>query len=360
VLVILIVLSFCVCTGRAAERTEVRMPTSLLVLINGRIISGRIHQSSGGYIVERPNGRLLVPFQQIHIQAIDLRDAYRQLRESVPSPTAGTHVALARWCLTHELFDETRNELRAALEIDPRMTEARDMLRRLEEILNPQNPAHRKHESFKPRTDDGFTFPEPRSLSGLARAPAQQFVTKVQPILMNNCARAGCHSAKARSSFRLERVRTGRGGSRTMTERNLAATLQLIDIKEPDASPLLSIPSGKHGRGGRAIFSGLRGSRQSNILRDWVREVAEARSGAATKSSKQFVDTEGDRPQGTPTWANKGVMPVAAAKFDKSTNTGIGAASGDPLLKAILREERKDAFDPEEFNRQTRRSFRGR
>ena len=37
-LVILIVLSFCVCTGRAAERTEVRMPTSLLVLINGRII----------------------------------------------------------------------------------------------------------------------------------------------------------------------------------------------------------------------------------------------------------------------------------------------------------------------------------
>ncbi len=28
------------------------------------------------------------------------------------------------------------------------------------------------------------------------------------------------------------------------------------------------------------------------------------------------------------------------------------ATGGDPLLEAILREERRDAFDPQEFNRQ--------
>jgi hypothetical protein len=323
---------------------------SVLVLNNGRIISGRISQGAGGYLVHKANGSVLVPFKQVHLQAADLRDAYRRLRESVRVPSATTHIALANWCLTQQMFDETRAELRSALQIDPDRAEARNMLRRLEEILNPRGALHLVSDAAVRKTDDGFAPPETSSLGGLSREAARQFVTKVQPLMMNNCAIAGCHSSRAQNAFRLSRVRSGAGNSRVLTERNLAVVLTYIDSSDPDGSRLLTIPRGNHGRAGRAIFSGRRSADQFSLLKSWVRLAAGENASTTNKltsSTPRRRSTAFVNKQPAPAWAD--LRPRSYPE----TNPSSSAAAGDPLLRAILREERLDAFDPDEFNRQS-------
>jgi hypothetical protein len=314
---------------------------SVLVLRNGRIISGRVSQGSGGFIVKKINGSVLVPFKYVRLRASDLRDAYRRLRESVKVPSATAHIALANWCLTQQMYDETLAELKAALKIEPDRAEARNMLRRLEELLNPRGAQHLVADAVAQKTGDGFALPETSSLGSLSRETARQFVTKVQPLIMNNCAIGGCHSSRVQNAFRLSRVRAGAGNSRIRTERNLAAILRYIDAGDPDGSRLLTVPRGNHGRAGRAIFSGRRSADQFGLLKSWVRAAAGEKASTLRRRSTNFVNKQ-------PALPPADLLPRSIPE----TGPQRSAAADDPLLKAVLREERPDAFDPEEFNLQ--------
>lgn len=53
---------------------------------------------------------------------------YRRLRKDTPETVAG-HLALARWCLEHELLARSRGHLGRALDLDPENREARRLLR---------------------------------------------------------------------------------------------------------------------------------------------------------------------------------------------------------------------------------------
>jgi hypothetical protein len=53
-------------------QTDEKAP-SMLVLKNGRIVKGTIGRGAGGYTVERPSGSMLIPFEQVRLEADDLR-----------------------------------------------------------------------------------------------------------------------------------------------------------------------------------------------------------------------------------------------------------------------------------------------
>lgn len=348
----------------AADSPVSESVTSVLVMNNGRVLSGRVSQSAGGYLVRTTAGSVLVPFERVHLHATDLRDAYRRLRSSMPNPSASTHIALARWCLTQQLYRETQAELRSALEIEPDRVEARNMLRRLEEILHPTDAVHREVIQVETRTEDGFAVPPSSSLGGVSREAARQFVSEVQPLLMNSCATARCHGTQARNDFRLSPVRIGAGGSRLLTERNLAAVLNRIDADDPRGSSLLVVPRGNHGPGGRAIFSGPRGADQFDLLRGWVLQVAEESltTGGHPVRTGEHAARSSQEPQPAlyPQLSAPGTSGKPSAADDPSETTRVNATlDRDPLLEAILREERPDAFDPAEFNRQTQPSPSG-
>jgi hypothetical protein len=321
-------------------------PERLLVLASGRVVSGTITQSAGGYVVEKPNGNLLVPFEQVRLEAADLPEAYRKLRATMKAPTATHHVGLAQWCLTNQLFDPARAELREALLLEPNRGDIRTMLQRLEEILDPKATAPVAPPP-QPLTADGFEPPESSSLAGLPEDAAHEFVAKVQPILLNKCGNASCHAATSQSSsFRLTAVHSGSGSHRVFVERNLAAVLRLVDPQRPDASPLLTVPRGNHGRAGRTIFYGARGDDQLALLREWVRAVAASQPKQSDHLKPTSTVTQTTAPQ-----QNLPVPVNEAAAPEQTGERNTERDGDDARLQALLRERPGDRFDPDIFNR---------
>ena len=320
----------------------------LLVMKTGRTIGGRISQSAGGYVIEQPHGTIVVPFELVEFPARDEREAVKLFRQRTPNPTAGFHVGLAQWCLRYQLLDEARDELRAALLVEPHRADARNMLRRLNDVLDPPEPPADHKAARDIRTEDGFDLPEATSLAGLAPDTARIFTERVQPILMNKCGNVACHGSAADREFRLTRVRLTGGAHRVHSERNLAATLSYVDRRHPDRSPLVVIPQGNHGRAGRTVFSGPFGNEQLETLRDWVRQVAEqAQPTAAAQPVSQRPEARGEsgRDDSFPDLVGHRIAhdPAIAA----TPSRGVHSPSHDQSQPG---DEPADAFDPRAFN----------
>lgn len=328
--------AFCVADEPASARS-----LHVLVLKSGALVDGEIHESAGGYLVELPTGEMLVPYDTVEVAAPDRHDAYRRLRERLPSRTPAMHAGLARWCLSHAMYDEARTELRDSLSLDPNDREARSMLRRLDELLHPETPPAAETDS--PRVADNGSAPpaaEVRSLAGLPRDVARDFVARVQPLLMNKCGNAACHGTAGRTDFHIAPVRRGSGSSRLLTERNLAAVLRRIDMAHPAQSQLLAACQGEHGHTGRPIFEGPGAKEQHETLRQWIDAVARDQMQGET------------RPQQP--WAlDRHIEDEKSAAMTLIRGREEPAAPQPPedILDRVLREERKDAFDPDEFNR---------
>ncbi len=340
--------------------------TRVLLLKNGRIVQGRILASSTGYVVEKSNGRFVIPFDRVKLQAEDVQDAYRKHRKTLPLRSADEHVELAQWCLLNQLFDEARSELLEALRLEPNREPTRRMLRRLEEILNPAAVAKPIVTPQPQRTSDGFQSADAKSLASLSRDSATEFIRSVQPILMNKCATASCHGPQAKDEFRLTRVRLGRRSQRGSVERNLATTLKFIDFENANASPLLVSTKEKHGPKGETLFYGIDADKQMSALRGWVRKVVAEKkaesAGEPLSRPKPFtpITSVGSIPTNQGTF---GKRPATVDALKSPSNPPNGAASLLPpanskpddanTVRELIREKATDAFDPEVFNRAT-------
>lgn len=320
---------------RADDSGEAR----LLLLKSGRVVSGRISQSAGGYVVEKPRGNMLIPFDQVDFPARDLRDAYRILEQRQDhGATAETYLATARWCVTYQLYEEAREELRKALTLDERDAEARLMLKRLDDVLRSAGPGGAATAQRSPTTTDGFERPEARSLAGLSQDTARTFVSRVQPILLHKCGNASCHGQAATNGFRLTHTRT----HRVFAERNLAMALQFVDPQQPQNSPLLVVPRGNHGPAGETIFHGSVGAEQLQTLQRWLVAAVEDQRKGIDRTKSLLGDT-GDLPGA--------LVLIRGRRAASEEAPQAGSPPPDDLLEKILRDEREDAFDPNEFNR---------
>lgn len=245
----------------------------LVVLKSGRILTGHVSRNSGGYLVEQPNGRLQMTESEVQFVADDLHQAYTKHRDSVRVPTPATHLALANWCISYKLYEEARDELKNCLKEEPENEEARRLLQRLTDTMRANLPAASAPPQTA-RTFDGFSQPQVESLGGLTRETATQYTSKIQPLLLNKCGNANCHGNAATNDFHLVAARVGSNGSRQLTERNLAETLDQLDIDNVGASPLLRVPNGGHGGKG-TIFAGPAGGEQLKLLKAWAKTVAQ-------------------------------------------------------------------------------------
>ena len=123
--------SFLHAADELALRSEQQAEEKLLVLLNGRVVSGQLSPRVGGYDVVLPAGRMFVSSQQIRFQADNMDDAYLRMRETLPEFTPNTHLELARWCLANNLPSRARREALDALHLDPHQADAQRMLEAL-------------------------------------------------------------------------------------------------------------------------------------------------------------------------------------------------------------------------------------
>ncbi|NOX56884.1 MAG: hypothetical protein GXP27_21075 [Planctomycetes bacterium] len=339
-------------------------------------MKGTLVRRPDGYAIRTPHGEVIYSTDQVLCEASSLRDAYQKLRRSIPHPTAAQHTALARWCLLHELYEEARRELMAALGQNPDHQTAREMLRKLDSVLG--RTEIRPLDSSGALVEQAREQLEARALGGLPRELARQYAETIQPLLLNKCAAGACHGPYEQRSFRLIRLRPSRS-HRVFAEQNLATVLRFLDREKPNQSPLLVRCTDGHDGRPRELFAGPAGRQQLLRLRKWVAAVtaamtSDSQAGAspfelltsqeATATEPAGINRESSPIPGVPRTSSlsapiEPTVPIASASGDSASRLAepTKAASPFPTPRArrttntAPRHAASDPFDPERFNR---------
>ena len=311
----------------------------LVVMHGGKVVEGSLRTASGGYELETPNGRVFIADSYIWFTAENRLEAYRTLRERIPEASAGTHVKIAQWCIENRLHHQAKEELRLALRIEPQHVDARTMLR----LLEPSSAASENSGAkLRPSPLDPV-----QTLGNLPHHAAQEFVTRIQPLLVNRCGNANCHGAASGHAFTLRTVRPGVPAYRSLTEQNPDAVRKLISYESPETSPLLAAAatatSTGHGGPRKPLFPGPTGAAQLRGLAQWVRDVAASDPALARTREPAELKLASPENRTTEIVPASAELPLAPAAEPSDATAA--------LLQSVISDERPDAFDPNEFNR---------
>lgn len=328
----------------------------ILVMRTGAVVSGKIVRSDNVYQVISPHGQMHVPAELVKLRCADLEEAYAKLRETAQSHhSASAQITLARWCLTNHLDSQARQELHEALVLEPDRDDAKRLLRDAEDsIKSSRKNAPGTAPTFPDRPVRPAASPEDETitLGGLSREQALQFTRRIQPLLVNTCASAGCHSRGSQNGFRLQNVSPGATANRNATERNLSQILEHVDVKKPKASSLLTKPGRHHGRNGRPVFAGQRGDEQFAELEKWVvgvarDEIQRSQRDLRRKSSGERAAASHDGSRFSAGGRSAGGNGKQSSDLDPFASTGAAAMNSQPAVPPSS----GDPFDPAGFNR---------
>ncbi len=252
------------------------------LLTNYKLLEGEIQRDGEFYRIQRTVGETRLPATRVLFLGPDRASVYEYLKRKAQLRDPDERLRLARWCLSHGLRRQALSEAQAALELRPSDVEARQMAGVLSRAggtaVPPQAAMPPPHlNELLEKVGDPMPY---------NTASFELFVTRVQPTLMNTCAR--CHVGTQAGNFRLVRVprdaRSVRG-----THYNLQATLSQIDQEQPDQSPLLQYAVTLHGNASEPPIR----DRQSPPFR-WLKLWAHRALAAAAKTASKPAENEGE------------------------------------------------------------------
>lgn len=370
----------------------------VLLLTNGNLLEGEIIRSGDRYQVAAAGVLLQVPERQVDSFFPSKSAAYRELRRRVGRFDAGVHVALAQWCLRHEMANEAAKELQAAQRLSADHPRLPALQRQLAAIRANLEAAARPVETRQPPASTPPNIqpevsrePEPRA--ELSAAPPTigyrdepgdrpwtpspqvqlsdelrgQFVRSIQPMLVHSCTAIGCHQADSQQGFQLDRLAVTAGSHPAVFERNLGAILNQFGDGEPSESALVGMARRQHGVEPQ-VSTPLR-PRQLELLAAWVAEAtgvdADSESPAEKSTTDSQPETDGDPsaiavPDPTASTGSPPGLPVASSNsgggdlptFEELDSLDWGTSEvqrGAPPRQDAYAP--RDPFDPEVFNR---------
>jgi hypothetical protein len=243
-------------SGFAAEGNELEVAPheGILVLRSGGILRGAITRAGEEYYVGVGGGEIRLKVDDVELACDNLDEAYRLKAAALPTGHVSEHIALAEWCLRQRLLGYAAKELVLAREADPSFPKLNLLERRLDLAQHPVEPHVVSVPPPKPNEAD-----KQADASEIARRipprSLELFTNTIQPLLTNGCAAAACHGTASNNRLRLERIALGRPTSYRISQRNLAAVLNCVDLENPANSPLLMLPLSPHGTATEAIFT---------------------------------------------------------------------------------------------------------
>jgi hypothetical protein len=306
----------------------------VLVLANERTMQGEIERDGDQYRVRRSVGETGVPADSVICLCDTLEEAYAFLRTRANLQDADERMRLARWCQLHGLRNQALAEVRVAVDLRPSSKACQRLLQSLErasavaDAASPQGP---------PKHGAEAGTPPPIEISSESMG---QFISRVQPILMNTCA--SCHVGDRGGAFKLARASEGGTVSRRATQQNLAAVLARITPARPEASPVLVKAISVHGEASQPPIK----SRQAPTYRaieEWIHATIAGNpqlEGATTTSAAPLAAAEQKSiPTSEP--IQRGFAAGAPVSSSKPAVPAPGARSAPIPL---------DPFDPAGFN----------
>ncbi|HEX7449053.1 MAG TPA: hypothetical protein VF306_15985 [Pirellulales bacterium] len=289
----------------------------VLLLRNGEVLAGRITHAGDYYFIARPRGDLRLRSAEVEFVAADLKEIYQRKRRQIEPRDAHAHLDLAEWCVQQDLLEQAAGELSEAIQIEPRHPRRGLVERRLELARRGELPAAKgSHPQPGPTNED-----LDRLVRGMPSRSVEAFTSTVQPLLVNNCTTSGCHNTHSAGKLRLLRLPRSGPPSRRLTQRNLHAVWQVIDLANPLSSPLLTQPVAPHGTAKDPIFSN--------------REVEQYRQLAAWVQGLAFKGKSAPPSDDTPADPSLSARPRRGGKSRRTPRPPPGAPSPKPDLAEI-------------------------
>jgi hypothetical protein len=244
----------------------------VVLLNNGELIAGSIIAAGDRYDVHLPSGEISIKRSDVALVCRDAQECYQHKRAGIELGRAQDHLELAEWCIKNQLLEAAEKELAAARLADPahpkiRLIESRLSLAR-QPIAGEPVAASAKKPSLQNSLDDMARY--------LPGGAMESFTNTIQPMLLNYCAKGGCHAGRAQGGLQLERIHPRLSG-RSTTQRNLRRVLALVDRDNPPQSKLLLAPIRAHGPAAAPIFTDREQSQYKQLVQ-WVYAVAGAQA----------------------------------------------------------------------------------
>lgn len=334
----------------------------VLVLRNGEVFQGGVSVVGKEYRLTLPKGELLFPMADVDFCCAAIQDAYQRKQALIAPDNVQEHFLLAQWCLKQNLFAEAAQQLDAVAAVEPN----HPMLELLRQRLDLLSRHMAEHPSAARPAAPAISSEElDRLVRGLPEGTVESFTQRIQPVLMNHCATAGCHGPTSNAKFQLARVTSTKTASRRATQRNLLVVLQLVNHDDPLASPLLTVPVRPHGPVQAAIFTD-RESAQYRKLVEWVDQATRHAPTTSTVPSiavqeampaTALEDIEETKParatithRPRPTMAQAKRTAAADPRVAPRNNPALrpGSPAGAPAAKE---SPGTDPYDPEVFNK---------
>jgi len=363
-----ILVTFAALCAHGGDEFSLKPREGVVLLANGEIIRGTITSAGDRYDVVGKDSEIRVKRSEVAIVCPDLDGCYQFKRQAIEQGRTLDHLELAEWCIKHQLIEHAEQEIEAARTCDPSHPRIRLLEPRL--ALAKEKPPGQPAEGGRARDASG------QQLDGLVRnlphGSVESFTNTIQPMLLNYCAKSGCHGPRGSAQFKLERITPNRLAGRHATQANLQSVLAVIDRSEVAASKLLTAPIRPHGSLKNPVFTD-REQVQYKQLVQWVylisaeKKPAPAEPTLAERTAPLLQTVP--RPGRAARTGSTKTTPVEAAEWSesfpnqkpaansKTPDAAPGEAAGQPPLEPATADDSadefvpRDAFDPEIFNR---------
>ena len=263
----------------------------VLVLRNGHVLAGQITRSDNRFNVSVNGGRISVSVADTELLCRNLDEAYAQKALAVGIADIHGHMELAQWCQRQGLLEYATGELSKASALDPSHPMIPVIERRIR--VSAAAPPESVKVAAIPVEQPFSTEELDRTARDMPAGTMEDFVRYIQPLLVNRCGAVRCHGPSTENEFHLLRPPPSSRPSQRITQRNLQATLKLIDREDPTQSPLLKTALRPHGPLDISPFAGRR-AHQYKRLSEWVHLVARGSDTATPASHQEPTDQPTD------------------------------------------------------------------
>jgi hypothetical protein len=342
----------------------------VLILRNGNVIAGQITRSENRFIVAVEGGLVSVDLGDTELFCRTLEEAYTHKALVVGINDIHGHLELAGWCQRQGLLERAKGELAKASSLAPSHPMISVIERRIQMSAMPSKSGQKV--AATPVQQPISAEELDRTARDMPAGTMEAFVRSIQPLLVNRCGAARCHGPASKNDFHLLRPPPSSRPSRRITQRNLHATLKLIDREDPTQSPLLTAALRPHGPLEVSVFAGRRADQYGRVA-DWVHRVARQPDTAVQASFEEPIDELSNYAESAvfnapaTNWATGGTgsgdIRLQGFGLESETSGSVwqpDASFGAPSIPHHPQVKRGalppsfapiDPFDPEIFNR---------
>lgn len=313
-----------------AQEGNTERDDNFYLLRTGYLLEGTATLEGKQYVVQTPFGSMKVPVQNIEFVGKTKTDVYLYKRSCVDPMSCYALIRFAEWCISNDLLPEGIAEYQRARLVTPAET-AGFIQQRLDALQ-------------KGDTDSDSELPAPQTATppdvAVSKVLFDDFVRKVQPILLNRCSVADCHGKHSEQQFKMGIPQESLGST---SRRNLQAVLAYIDVDDPMESSLLAALVTPHGGAKRALSVE---SGQYIQTVQWIKQVA--RSGAARELSRQ---------QHSEKLAKADISaPIRVSALPEQFQQAI-PREDYPNLPELIKQKESYPLDPDVFNEKYHRTL---